>query len=126
MNDGRGQRACTINGHGIEASNEVIAGKALLRKANLWDDVEKSGQPWKTLADLDKVLDRLAQAIQQKYQEQTALANAKAETNEKTAALQEAQRLQETPDPRKSGSVTKNLTHIYSISYEEIYGVDLP
>jgi len=79
-----------------QVTNEVIAGKAMLRKANLSDDVEKSGQPWKTLADLDKVLDQLAQSIQQRYQEATALANAKANAAEQVAALQGAQRLQET------------------------------
>jgi predicted ATP-dependent endonuclease of OLD family len=78
-------------------ASEAIAGKALLRKGNLLDQLQPEETTWKTLADLSKVLDKRAEAAKQAAHEQTVLANAKADEAEKAALLVDAKKLQEPP-----------------------------
>jgi hypothetical protein len=80
--------------------SEPIAGKTILSKAKLLDDPQIKGATWSTLEELSKLLNRRAEAAQQAFTEQTALANAKTDAAEKAAAVAEATKLRETSEAK--------------------------
>jgi hypothetical protein len=105
-------------------ASEPIAGKALLSKSKLVDHLQTQGATWNSLEELGKLLDKRAEAAQQAFTEQTALANAKADPTEKVAALAEASKLQEGEEAKtarkKIQAIAKQglRSHIYSVYLE--------
>jgi predicted ATPase len=93
----------------VLSASEKIAGKALLNRAGLLQEIEASGAIWNTLSELAPLIEKRAKESTQKYTEQTAAANAKTDATEKAAALAQAQLLQE---PAKAKAIRELITTI--------------
>ncbi len=77
-------------------TNEKAAGKTLLEKANLLEQLDQSGEHWDDLRGLSEVLEKRAARQQVQFNEAYTAANGIIDPDEKTAAVAQAQLLQET------------------------------